>query len=154
RDSHMTALDIAIICLMAISLVVCVGEPLVRRAPSKSHGREHNSEVESLVLQKEMLYVAIRDLDFDFQTRKVDPQDYGELRRQLEGEAIHILRQLDAVDPRVVFDNEIERQVIGLRRHRTSTARGSGQGVCPSCGTSLERDDNFCPACGQALRRV
>ena len=150
----MTAIDVAIICLMAIGLVVCVGEPLVRRASYKSHGREDNNEAESLLLQKEMLYGAIRDLDFDFQTGKVDQKDHGELRRQLEREAIHILRQLDAIDPLVVFANEVERQVLGLRRHRTSAVCSSGQEACPNCDAPLESSDNFCPSCGQALRRV
>jgi len=150
----MTAIDGALICLMAMGLVVYVGEPLVRRVSYQAHGCEDNDDAESFVLQKEMLYVAMRDLDFDFQTGKVDQKDYGELRRQLEKEAVDILRQLDAVDPRTVFDNELERQVIGLRRHHTSTARDSGAETCPSCGTPLESDDNFCPSCGQALRLV
>lgn len=150
----MTTIDVAIICLMAIGLVICVGEPLVQRVSYKPYGREDNEAVQSLVLQKEMLYVAIRDLDFDFRTGKVDQKDYDELRRQLESEAVHILRQLEAVDPLVAFDNEVERQVLGLRRHRTSAVRGSGQEVCPSCGARLESGDNFCPACGQALRLV
>ncbi len=150
----MTAIDVALLCLMAIGLVVCIGEPLVRRGSYTSPAREDNNAAESLVLQKEMVYGAIRDLDFDFQTGKVDQQDYGALRQQLESEAIHLLRQLDAVDPLVVFANEVERQVFALRRHRTSTACGSGQEVCPSCDTPLERSDNFCSSCGQALRRV
>ena len=150
----MTAIDVAIIGLMAIGLVVWVGEPLVRRVSYTSHGREENNDAGSLLLQKEMLYGAIRDLDFDFQTGKVDQKDYGELRQQLEREAVDILRQLDTVDPLVMFDNEVERQVVGLRRRHISTTRGSGQETCPSCGTPLESDDNFCPSCGQALRLV
>src|SRR2546422_11188206 len=122
----MTAIDVAIICLMAIGLVVCVGEPLVRCVLYKSIGREDNNDAESLLLQKEMLYGAIRDLDFDFQTGKVDQKDYGELRRQLERAAVYILRHLDAVDPLGVFANEAERQALGLRRDPTST-------VCCSC---------------------
>src|SRR5262245_22740826 len=123
----MMAIDIALICLMAIGLVVCVGEPLVRRGSYTSSAREGNNAAESLVLQKEMVYGAIRDLDFDFQTGKVDQKDYDALRQQLEREGVHILRQLDAVDPLVAFADEVERQVLGLRRRRTSTAPGSGQ---------------------------
>ena len=148
----MTAMDLTIICLMAISLVVCVGEPLVRRVSYKPHGHEDNDAGRNLLLQKEMLYVAIRDLDFDFQTGKVDQQDYGELRRQLEREAVHILRQLDAIDPLVVFANEVECQVLDLRRHRTLAVRSPGQEACLSCGIPLESSGNFCPSCGQALR--
>ena len=148
----MTAIDVAIICLMAMCVVVGVGEPLVRRVSYRPHDREGDNETERLLLQKEMLYGAIRDLDFDFQTGKVDQKDYAELRQQLEREAVHILRQLDAVDPLVAFDNEIEQHVLALRRSYTATACGGGRESCSSCGTPLENDENFCPFCGQALR--
>jgi len=148
----MTAIDVAIIALIAMSLVVYVGEPLVRRVSSKPHGREGDDATEGLLLQKEMLYVAIRDLDFDFQTGKVDQKDYAELRQQLERQAVQILRQLDAVDPLLAFDNEVEHQVLILRQRRAPTANDTGREMCASCRTSLEPGANFCPSCGQALR--
>lgn len=148
----MTAIDVAIIGLMALCLVVGVGEPLVRRVSYRRHGREDDNATERLLLQKEMLYGAIRDLDFDFQTGKVDQKDYTELRQQLEREAVQMLRQLDAVDPFVAFDNEVEQQVLALRRRRTSTPCSAGGESCSSCDTPLEEDANFCLFCGQALR--
>jgi hypothetical protein len=148
----MTTIDVAIICLMAICIVIGVGEPLVRRVSYSPQSREGDNETEHLLLQKEMVYGAIRDLDFDFQTRKVDQKDYTELRQQLEKDAVQILRQLDAVDPLVVFDNEIEQQVLALRRRDTVTSCDSSREPCSSCGTPLEEDENFCPCCGQALR--
>jgi len=100
-----------------------------------------------------MFYGAIRDLDFDFQTGKVDQKDYAELRQQLEREAVQILRQLDAADPLVALDHEIEQQVLALRRHSILTVRGPSREFCFGCGTPLENGENFCPCCGQALRR-
>ena len=149
----MTALDIAVICLMAICVVIGVGEPLTRRWPYRGHGHEDVDDAERLVLQKEMLYSAIRDLDFDFQTGKVDQKDYAELRQQLEKEAVQLLRQLDAADPLVALDYEIEHQVLALRRHSVSTVYGSSRESCFSCGAPLENGENFCPGCGQTLRR-
>ena len=149
----MTAIDIAVICLMAICVVIGVGEPLVRRWSYQVYGHEGGDDAERLLLQKEMLYGAIRDLDFDFQTGKVDQKDYAELRQQLEREAVQILRQLDAADPLVALDHEIEHQVLALRRPTASTACGSSRKNCFSCGTPLENGENFCPCCGQALRR-
>ena len=83
----MTAIDIAVICLMAICVVIGVGEPLARRWSYRVQGHESDDDTERLLLQKEMLYGAIRDLDFDFQTGKVDQKDYAELRQQLETHA-------------------------------------------------------------------
>jgi len=149
----MTAIDIAVICLMAICLVVAVGEPLARRRAYSERGAEGDNDTERLLLQKEMLYGAIRDLDFDFQTGKVDQNDYAELRQQLEGEAVQVLRQLDAGDALVALDHEIEQQVLALRRHSGSTVCGSQRESCSGCGTPLDDGENFCPDCGQATGR-
>ena len=149
----MTVIDIAVICLMAICVAIGVGEPLARRWSYRVHDHESSDDTERLLLQKEMLYGAIRDLDFDFQTGKVDQKDYAELRQQLEREAVQILRQLDAADPLVALDHEIEQQVLALRQHRASTVCGSSRKSCFGCGTPLENGENFCPCCGQALRR-
>jgi hypothetical protein len=149
----MTVIDIAVICLMAICVVIGVGEPLARRWSYRVHDHENRDDTERLLLQKEMLYGAIRDLDFDFQTGKVDQKDYAELRQQLEGEAVQILRQLDAADPLVALDHEIEHQVLALRRHSVATVCGSSRESCFSCGAPLENGENFCPCCGQTLRR-
>jgi hypothetical protein len=143
----MTVIDIAVICLMALCVVIGVGEPLARRWSYREHGHESGADTERLLLQKEMLYGAIRDLDFDFQTGKVDQKDYAELRQQLEREAVQILRQIDATDP------EIEQQVLALRRHSVSTVCGPSREFCFGCGSPLENGENFCPCCGQALRQ-
>ena len=150
----MTVIDLVVICLMAIGIVIGVGEPLVRRWSYNAHAQESDNDMEQLLLQKEMLYGAIRDLDFDFQTGKVDQKDYTELRQQLEREALQILRQLDAADPLVALDHEIEQQVLTLRRHRASTVCGASREACFHCGTPLENGENFCPCCGQALRQL
>jgi hypothetical protein len=148
-----TVIDLVVICLMAMCVVIGVGEPLARRWSYKGHAQESDDDTERLLLQKEMLYGAIRDLDFDFQTGKVDQKDYTELRQQLEREALQILRQLDAADPLVALDHEIEQHVLTLRRHRASTVCGSRREACFDCGAPLENGENFCPSCGQALRR-
>ena len=111
----MTVIDIAFICLMAICVVIGVGEPLARRWSYRVHDHESGDDTERLLLQKEMLYGAIRDLDFDFQTGKVDQTDYADLRQQLEREAVQILRQLDAADPLIALDHAIEHQVLALQ---------------------------------------
>ena len=146
------AADVAVVCLMALSLVVYVGEPLVRRAASRLSGREDDDSTAHLLLQKETLYGAIRDLEFDFHTGKVDQKDYDELRQQLEGEAIHILRQLDVVDPLLAFDNEVEQQVRQLRQRRAAPTYGAGRVRCTGCRIALDGDESFCPSCGQAVR--
>jgi len=149
----MTVIDLVVICLMAIGVVIGVGEPLARRWLYSVQAHESGDDQERLLLQKEMLYGAIRDLDFDFQTGKVDQKDYAELRQQLEREAVQILRQFDAADPLVALNHEIEQQVLVLRRHSASMVCDSRRESCSGCGSPLEHDENFCPCCGQVLRQ-
>lgn len=140
------SIDVVVILLMAIGFVVFVGEPFVRRTAAYWLTHDEQPEVEILSLQKETLYTAIRDLDFDFQTGKMDKTDYTELRGRLEGEALQVLRSLDDVDPLAALDKDLERQILDLRRQPRAT-----DDVCRGCGAALEGGEKFCPSCGQSL---
>ena len=148
----MTWLDTLVICLMALGLAVWLGEPLIRReAPRRSdHGAAESTE--ALLLQKETLYTALRDLDFDFQTVKVDEKDYTELRQQLESQALHILRQLDVLDPLARLDQDIELRVAALHSNASASSELTNGSGCPHCNALLVYDDHFCPFCGQSVR--
>lgn len=153
----MIGADLIIMVLIAAGLVIFIGEPLVRRHTHETLDSAQDQEVEQLTLQKETLYTAIRDLDFDYHTGKVDEQDFTELRSRLENEAIDLLRALDEVDPLASLDDELERQIAALRQTPSATADGALNGLsapsaCTHCGTPLQGDENFCAACGHALR--
>jgi hypothetical protein len=147
----MIGLDTLVMVWIAAGLVIFIGEPLVRREPAALPNAAQAREVEQLSLQKEVLYTAIRDLDFDYHTGKVDRQDYTTLRQQLEDEAIQTLRALDAVDPLAALDHELERQIAALRHLFPGEAVGATSGACSRCGARLQGDEHFCAACGQAL---
>ena len=144
-------LDVLVIFLMAIGLVVFVGDPMVRRATLRAEQRQESSELERLSLQKEVVYTAIGDLEFDFQTSKVDERDYVALRQELEHEALQLLRRMDDVDPLASLEREIERQILALRRQQPSQVDELARGVCSGCATFLEGGEHFCPSCGQPL---
>ena len=149
----MSPLDIVVLVLMAVGLVVFLGEPLVRQDTDSALPDIQADEGEMLLLQKDTLYTAIRDLDFDYHTGKVDQQDYVELRERLEDEAIATLRRLDTVDPLAALDSEIERQIAALRQGDTGGDGGETTmpATCHGCGTTLQGDENFCAFCGQPL---
>lgn len=153
----MIGADLIIMVLIAAGLVIFIGEPLVRRHTHETLDSAQDQEVEQLTLQKETLYTAIRDLDFDYQTGKVDEHDFTELRSRLENEAIDLLRALDEVDPFASLDDELERQIAALRQTPSAPAVAALHGLsapsaCTHCGTPLQGDENFCAACGHALR--
>ena len=143
-----------VIVVMAIGLVVWVAEPLVRRGRVRETAADAQGDVvERLTLQKETLYTAIRDLDFDHQTGKVDAEDHAVLRRQMEAEAADVLRQLDLADPLADLDLVAEQQILAYRQKEETVAPAS-EDTCPACGTGLTADPTYCPICGQLLKPI
>ncbi len=147
----MTVADALLISLIALGLVVWIGTPLLSHASSQS-GRREDDRTEVLLLQKETVYTALRDLEFDFQTGKVDMQDYTALRQQLEGDALGVLRQIDSLDPLAQLDQEIEQYVTAIRSTRRAVGEQSLVSQCAHCSGTLSHDEHFCPSCGRALR--
>jgi len=121
-------LDLIMMLGMTVSIVVLVGEPFVRR-PRPSPADDPSAAVRAdLLLQKDTLYTAIRDVAFDFQTGKVDQQDYVELRQRLEREAIQVLRLLDTSAPGAALDAALEQHIARLRQRPPGMAPVSPPG--------------------------
>jgi rubrerythrin len=141
--------ELVVILLMGVAVVIFVAQPFVMRAAHALPTDAAGHEIERLSVQKETVYTAIHDLDFDFQTGKVDQQDYATMRHRLETEAIEILQHIDRVDPLAELDNELERQILALRQFAPQHAIPTPATMtCPACGGKLHGNENFCPACG------
>lgn len=148
------SIDGLIVLFVAIGLAFFVGSPLLRQRLDDRREGEATRELEQLVLHKETVYTAIRDLDFDFQTGKVDDADYRALRRQLEDEAVDVLRHIDVVDPLATLDDEIERQILVIRQQQNANLDARLAGTCAGCHAGLQGDEKFCPACGQPVTLI
>jgi len=141
-------LDLILILGITLSIAGLVGAPFMHR---HQPCREDDTRAD-LLRQKDTLYTAIRDLEFDFQTSKVDQKDYMELRQHLEREAVHVLRLLDTLDPCTALEAALEQQIALLRQRPTEIAPVSSAGACLSCGAELQRDEPLCLSCAQEYR--
>ncbi len=101
-------LDLILILGITLSIAGLVGAPFMHRPRPCRKEDTGASTSADLLLQKDTLYTAIHDLEFDFQTDKVDQKGYVELRQQLEWEAVHVLRLLDALDSCTPLDATLE----------------------------------------------
>ena len=128
--------------LQQLSMLSFMRMPFMYRPRPCREDDTSASSSAGLLLQKDVLYTAIRDLEFDFQTGKVDQQGYAELRQHLEREAVHVLRLLDALDPCTALEASLEQQVALLR-----------PSACLICGAELQRNEPCCPSCAQEPRK-
>jgi flagellar biosynthesis/type III secretory pathway M-ring protein FliF/YscJ len=82
--------------VLAVIVAVIVAAPL-RRGPDVD--RREDERRAALEAAKEAKYREIRDAELDFRMGKLTEADYRVTDRELRGQAIEILRELDALTP-------------------------------------------------------
>jgi hypothetical protein len=87
---------LALIVLAALVALV-VARPLTRRGEEE---RLDSSRLEELQAAKEAKYREIRDAELDREMGKLSREDWRSVDRDLRGEAIEILRELDRLEGR------------------------------------------------------
>ena len=118
-------------------------------APLRTTAREaatRDSPLERIQAQRELIYTAIRDLDHDFETAKLERDDYTQMRDGLRAQAIELLRSereaaaqegAEPGSPSATF-------AVAANEPRTGTD-------CPSCGEAVTASWRFCSHCGADL---
>jgi len=87
---------LALILLAALVAAVVLG-PLARPDDEE---REEHTRLEELRAAKEAKYREIRDAELDREIGKLSTEDWRDVDRELRGEAIDILRELDRLEGR------------------------------------------------------
>ncbi len=123
--------------LLVLTVLAVIGYPLFVE-PRTVEGVEEGDEYHKLISAKESALVALKDLDFDYKTGKLDDEDYQKLKAQYESEAVSVLKQID------------EAGKGGQKEIRQSKQQGR---FCTSCGTKASPDDAFCSSCGKPLKK-
>lgn len=117
-----------------------------RRAPGAGAAGDPElaAELEGLLVRKDGLYAAIKDLDFDYQTGKLSVDDYETLKEAYARDAIEVLKEIDERD-----GDLREGPAKAKRPRRRKSAKGQQVSVlCSECGEELDGSDRFCKHCG------
>lgn len=88
----MTVVGVLVVIVLLGGVVWLVGGPL--RAP-RDEVDPDGAERGRLEAEKDAKYREIRDTEMDFRTGKLSDADFRAQDRQLRGEAVEILRELD-----------------------------------------------------------
>ncbi|MFQ5988031.1 MAG: zinc ribbon domain-containing protein, partial [Dehalococcoidia bacterium] len=123
-----------------------IAYPIIRsRQAAEPAEDERLGELRS---QRETIYSAIEELKFDYEQGKLSLSDYQDLEKRYKEKAISILKEIDAWEKGKEPEDEIEEEVMRLRRSRRAAAV---ELVCPRCGRETRREASFCPRCGSPL---
>lgn len=128
------------------------GQP-VSKVPVVNHRAQ-------LVARRDALYALIRELDTDYQTGKINDQDYQIQRQRYVNEAAGVLKQLDTLPEekaRPEMEQEIEAAVLALRQTYPASPPPDSTPAhqfCTQCGAPSTSADKFCSQCGAPLKRT
>lgn len=91
----------AVVIALGIAMVVVafVAAPFFLVSGRSSEDAPKNSDasdaITELLAEKETLYAAIQELDFDLKSGKLSPEDHTALRRRHEAQAAAVLKRID-----------------------------------------------------------
>ncbi len=161
---------IAIVIALLVSGFVVYPIIVKRRSEPLVPGAENSGAQEDLELletQKESLYAAIKEIEFDHGLGKLSTKDYNELNQKYKSQAAALLKKIDAVINEVESDElgkELEREITGTEDPSISENTGpSGKESvsapstessrnCYNCGRDYSAEDKFCSGCGVMLQ--
>lgn len=134
--------------------------PPVPLEPANSPYRQTLAELEQ---HRNSVYTAIKDLELDFETGKIDPEDYQQVRAHLTRQAADLLRRIDRLAQTLSagLDETVDALLAAYQPDsdpalmegvRAEIAREAQQTrFCSACGYAVDPGDRFCVKCGARL---
>ena len=175
-------MDIAIILTITAAVAIYIALPFFLKKdiqePDADNVPDPNEEdqtvelIQTLENQKESLFSAIKDIEFDYGLGKLSKEDYEELNNKYKVEAASVLKKIDETqkeDNSLGIDN-IEQEVLLYRKERDNNQINDDQiedeisafrsassintleNMCSQCGAEHGSEDLFCSICGEKLK--
>jgi hypothetical protein len=112
--------------------------------------------------EKQLVLKAIKEIEFDFQMRKIAEPDYRDMVERYRTRAMRLISELDAgSDYRALIERELKMRLeLPLPAESATAATATAAPApaaaattpsCPSCQTTNDNDAQFCKKCGSKL---
>jgi hypothetical protein len=124
-------------------------ERAAHEAAPRSTGR-----LKELEREKQLVLKAIKEIELDYQMRKIAEGDYKEMIERYRARALRLISELEAGDNfRPLIERELRDRIAAADAAPMDAAPGGAKeaGACPSCGAHNDDDAQFCKKCGGKL---
>ena len=147
---------------LAGAALVRVIDPLTGGALSAAlpRGNRRRRELER---EKQLVLKAIKEIELDYQMRKIAERDYREMVERYRARAMRLMTEIEAGDDyRALIERELALRLKlgpgkaageGLPAPQASApgAAAPARRACPGCATVNDPDAQFCKQCGNRL---
>ncbi len=146
-------------------------DPLARAASAAAPSGRGSRRPRELEREKQLVLKAIKEIELDFQMRKIAERDYREMIERYRARAMRLIGEIEAGDDyRVLIERELAMR-IKLAPEKAAGPATAGAPApeppaapspsasplpaprpsCTSCGTLNDTDAQFCKKCGARL---
>jgi hypothetical protein len=137
---------VAVAFAIALGLAFYVAEPLLATAKDAGSLPVDVTPLADLKRRRLVVYENLKDLEFEYNARKIAAKDYQALREAYTTEAAHLMSASHDIQRASADDIFIEREVAARRALRRK--HGVPDYTCPKCGFENPLPVKFCGECG------
>ena len=119
---------IAAYILISAAVLVFIFRPFFTDQEAIEQASNREARRRQLQENRETIYEAIRELDFDYRMGKVEEDDYKTTRARYQARAVEVMKALDKTNgraepisasaPSKSIDDQIEQEIAALRKSR------------------------------------
>lgn len=132
------------VALVTAAVVLFLLQPVVKGLHASLERTD--DELTETEARKRVALLALRDVEYDFLSGKLDEADYRALKSELTAEALAALEADEAArQGRGASETELEAEIARIREGLRGGLR------CPACDFANPAGSRFCSACGRAL---
>lgn len=141
---------LVVAALISVPAVLYVVWPLLQPGPTLP--LVDNDRLADLLVRKDILLRAIKDLEFDHEMGKVALEDYTRFSARLRRQALGIMQQIDKIAPEsAALDAQLEAEIAALRKLRDepggeSTTLGAATPISGLSANGEHRQPSTTPA--------
>lgn len=149
---------------LAGAAIYRVIDPLSRE-PSGAAPLRTGRRLKELEREKQLVLKAIKEIELDYQMRKIAERDYREMVERYRARALRLITEIEAGDDyRALIERELAMRLKlpaepAPPAEATPPAEGAppaagaqlARRACAACGAGNDEDAQFCKKCGQRL---
>ena len=126
-------------------------DPLSRAELPTPAAPRARGRLRELEREKQLVLKAIKEIEFDYQMRKIAEPDYKEMIERYRGRALRVMSELEAGDNfRPLIEREL-RDRLARAESAPEPVSAAPAGTCKTCETQNDQDATFCKKCGGKL---